>query len=109
MSPYILRVRAQRHKQFSTTAIVRQQQGSDKESFYKRLGKALRQTKVKWYPIPAALGIGFLGLVQFYKVNEREKAARAEDEGQRYGRYETDSEGKPPKRKRIRPTGPWYV
>ena len=74
----------------------KQEQG---EPFHRRLGRALRDTKIRWYPIPAALGIGFLGLAQLYKVNEREKKARREEE-----------EGeKPYRRKRIRPTGPWYA
>ncbi|OBT40751.1 hypothetical protein VE00_09284 [Pseudogymnoascus sp. WSF 3629] len=74
----------------------KQEQG---EPFHRRLGRALRDTKIRWYPIPAALGIGFLGLAQLYKVNEREKKARREEE-----------EGeKPYRRKRIRPTGPWQV
>ncbi|KFY06018.1 hypothetical protein V491_08905, partial [Pseudogymnoascus sp. VKM F-3775] len=74
----------------------KQEQG---EPFHRRLGRALRDTRIRWYPIPAALGIGFLGLAQLYKVNEREKKARREEE-----------EGeKPYRRKRIRPTGPWQV
>lgn len=74
----------------------KQEQG---EPFHRRLGRALRDTKIRWYPIPAALGIGFLGLAQLYKVNEREKKAiREQEEGE-----------KPYRRKRIRPTGPWYA
>lgn len=74
----------------------RKQEG---EPFHRRLGKALRDTKIRWYPIPAALGIGFLGLAQFYRVNQREKKARREEE----------ENEKSTRRKRIRPNGPWYA
>lgn len=66
--------------------------------FSQRLGEALRNTKIQWYQIPVGLGIGFLGLVQFYKVSAREQEKQKEIE-----------EGKRPKpRARIRPDGPWY-
>lgn len=102
----------QRAKQFSTTRPKRQKSdGGKREPFHKRLRKALGETKIKWYPIPAVLGIGFLGLGQLYRVNEREKKARREEaENDAYlksigtgaGGVEGDY-----KRKRIRPTGPW--
>lgn len=72
------------------------------ERFGTRLRGALKDTKVKWYPIPVGLGIGFLGLVQFYKTQSREKE-RIEREG-----FEGE-EGRPKKRPRIRPEGPWQV
>ena len=53
--------------------------------------------KIEWYPIPIALGVGFLGLVQGYKVYTREEK---QEDG--------DLEQKPKKRARIRPEGPWY-
>jgi phosphatidylserine decarboxylase len=89
-----------------------------KESFGTRLRKALSETKIKWYPIPVGLGIGFIGLAQLYRVNEREKARREEEwEDDRYVRStgsgengsDGDSEGRPKRRPRIRPTGPWFV
>ncbi|KAK1760912.1 phosphatidylserine decarboxylase proenzyme 1, mitochondrial [Echria macrotheca] len=55
--------------------------------------------KIEWYPIPIGLGIGFLGLVQFYKVSTREKE---KDE-------ESEAESRPKKRPRVRPDGPWQV
>jgi len=106
----------QRHvKQFSTSKSSRQQNG-DREPFHRRLRKALGQTKIRWYRIPAALGIGFLGLGQLYRVNEREKKARREtEENEAYlksigkaGSEGTDYEGRPYKKRRIRPSGPWY-
>lgn len=52
--------------------------------------------KIEWYPIPIALGVGFLGLMQGYKVYTREEK---QEDG--------DLEPKPKKRARIRPEGPW--
>lgn len=101
-----------RHKrQFSQTA---SRKNPEREPFHRRLRKALRETKIKWYPIPAVLGIGFLGLGQAYRVNEREKKARREEEAEQLLKYGndangTDSQGKRFKRKRIRPSGPWWV
>lgn len=62
--------------------------------FGRRLRDALRRTKIQWYQIPVGLGIGFLGLVQFYKVSSREKEKQ---EGQ----------AKPKPRARVTPEGPW--
>ena len=85
----------------------RQAQGQQNgETFRSRLRPALKNTKIKWYPIPVGVGIGFLGLVQFYRVQAREKKNRDEQEAR-----DSDGEvepGKPKKRKRIRPSGPWY-
>lgn len=71
--------------------------------FSQRLGDALRNSKIQWYQIPVGLGIGFLGLVQFYKVSsrEREKQRKAEN-----GEFE---EGSPTKRPRVKLEGPWYA
>lgn len=64
--------------------------------FSQRLGEALRNSKVTWYPIPVGLGIGFLGLVQFYKVQAREK-----------DKAENGDKVKP--RPRVKLEGPWQV
>lgn len=74
-----------------------------KESFRSRLNSALKNTKIKWEPIPIALGIGFLGAFQIYRIQRREKHTQAEnnDEGA------VDQQGRPKKRERIRPSGPW--
>lgn len=58
-------------------------------------------TKLEWYPIPIGLGIGFLGLVQFYKVYTREEKEAAAEDGEPGQR--------PKKRPKIRPEGPWQV
>lgn len=108
--------RVPRIHQFSSSARLCQQQGGYKEPFRTRLRKALGETKIKWYPIPVGLGIGFLGLGQLYRVNEREKAKLAlDDDG--YSNFTGSDEnssdegqrGRPKRRERIRPTGPWSV
>ncbi len=71
--------------------------------FSSRLRDALRNTKVQWYQIPVGLGIGFLGLVQFYKVSRRERE-RLEHEA-----HDGEGDDRPRKRPRIRPDGPWCV
>ncbi|KAI1180837.1 phosphatidylserine decarboxylase [Nemania sp. FL0916] len=74
----------------------------NRERFGSRLRHALKETKVKWYPIPVGLGIGFLGLVQFYKTQARER--------ERIEREDIQDEGpRPKKRPRVRPDGPWQV
>ena len=83
----------------------REQHQQEQESFSRRLGKAWRKTKIEWKPIPIGLGIGFLGFLQFLKVQAREGPA---DEGA--GTPGDAGDGKrPPKRERIRPSGPWQV
>jgi phosphatidylserine decarboxylase len=113
ISPYLCRYHRALPRQFSSTVrFSRQQDG--RESFGTRLRRALGETKIRWYPIPVGLGIGFLALTQFYRVNEREKIRRREEEEDAYLRgvgrgEECDLEGRPKRRKRIRPTGPWFV
>ncbi|KAA8651502.1 hypothetical protein EYZ11_002724 [Aspergillus tanneri] len=81
-----------------------QENSAPKGFFGSRLRFALRNTKVEWYPIPVALGIGLLGLLQFYKYQraERERLEREAEE-------ESFEFSKPPPRHRIRPSGPWQV
>lgn len=94
---------------FSTSSRVRQQQRSEHGPFRIRLRTALRDTKAQWGFIPASLGIAFLGAVQFYRVREREKRRQKEEENATESSKEGDQYGKPSKRKRIRPSGPWYM
>ena len=75
-----------------------------KESFRSRLNSALKNTKIKWEPIPIALGIGFLGAFQLYRIQRREKHTQAERD---QAEGAVDTEGRPKKRDRIRPSGPW--
>lgn len=82
-----------------------------KESFGSRLGKAWRRTPVKWKPIPVALGIAFLGVFQFYRIQERERKKQEEEWLQEHhnGDEEGEIRGRRRKRERIRPSGPWSV
>ncbi|KAM3070231.1 phosphatidylserine decarboxylase 1 [Clarireedia jacksonii] len=99
----------------SATKFARQQK-EYKESFGSRLRRALNETKITWYHIPVGLGIGFLGLGQLYRVSEREKVRQLgenlDDDGYvksaGSGENGSDSEtqGRPRKRERIRPSGP---
>jgi len=90
----------------SSISRCQQQQQHRKESFSSRLREALARTRIQWYSIPAVAGIGFLGLLQFTKVQRRERA-RLEEEGAYGG---DGSGGEPPKkRKRTTPEGPWYA
>lgn len=108
--------RRQMPRNFSSTRQCRQKT-QYKDSFGRRLRKALGDTKIKWYPIPVGVGIGFLGLGQLYRVNEREKARRREEEqddgyvkiGGESGNGQDGQGGRPKRRERIRPTGPWSV
>ncbi len=76
------------------------QQSQQRPRFSSRLRAALRDSKIQWYPIPIALGVGFLGFVQFYKVTSREKERQKAENG--------EFEPIPKKRPRVRPDGPWY-
>jgi len=95
-------------RQFTSTTsrFEQQHQQRRKENFSSRLRTALSNTKVQWYPIPVGVGIGFLGLAQFYRVQRREKARHQVDlEDAKW----SEEHGKPKKRHRIRPSGPWQI
>ena len=82
-----------------------------KDPFGTRLRRALKKTKVEWSPIPVGLGIGFLGLVQFYRTQQHSKARQQDLKDAEHERTGQDVSGKgdrPKKRERIRPSGPWY-
>lgn len=98
------------HRQFSSSVRRKAQQSkNERESFTSRLRAALKDTPIQWKPIPVGLGIGFLGLLQFYRINEREKRALAEEDARSENGNGNGNGERPKKRKRIRPTGPWYV
>ncbi|PNH48234.1 hypothetical protein VD0004_g139 [Verticillium dahliae] len=59
------------------------------------------RSKITWYQLPIGVGIGFMGLMQFYKTSTREAEKQKE-----LGEMES---GTPKKRERIRPEGPWQV
>ncbi|RAO66265.1 uncharacterized protein BHQ10_002277 [Talaromyces amestolkiae] len=96
---------ATRTRQFHSSRARREghednQKNDKNQSFGSRLGRAWGETKIEWHPIPIGLGIGFLGLWQFYRA--RRDTERLRDQ-------EIEEDGKPPRRKRIRPSGPWQV
>ncbi|KAL9107781.1 MAG: hypothetical protein Q9227_007403 [Pyrenula ochraceoflavens] len=94
---------------FSTARCCREQsQGPGKESFGTRLSKAWRDTKIEWYPIPVGLGVGLLGVLQFNRIRARERALD-EERSERSVEGDNGDGDRPPKRKRIRPSGPWQV
>lgn len=68
--------------------------------FTSRLRMALGKSKTEWYFIPVGVGIGFLGLIQGYKVYSREQERQEE---------ERNPGTQPKRRQRIRPDGPWQV
>ena len=78
------------------------------ESYGSRLGKAWRNTRIQWKPIPVGLGIGFLGFTQLYRVQQREKRRQQEEDELSSGEPEGPG-GRPKKRKKVRPSGPWTV
>jgi hypothetical protein len=84
-----------------------QQNFHRKESFRSRLNSALKGTKIKWEPIPIALGIGFLGAFQLYRIQRREKHTEAGANKDLPDEVSVDSQSRPKKRERIRPSGPW--
>ncbi|KAF2183707.1 phosphatidylserine decarboxylase [Zopfia rhizophila CBS 207.26] len=87
----------------SSRRVLDQQNYHRKESFRSRLNSALKNTKIEWKPIPVALGVGFLGLYQFYRIQRREQHTQSN------GNESGEGNGRPEKRERIRPSGPWQV
>ncbi|KAL2258699.1 hypothetical protein VTK26DRAFT_7882 [Humicola hyalothermophila] len=69
------------------------------QSHRPKASSKVQDSRIRWYPIPVGLGVGFLGLVQFYKVYTREQEKEAQDA----------EETRPRRRHRVRPDGPWQV
>ncbi|KAL5598993.1 uncharacterized protein BROUX77_006026 [Berkeleyomyces rouxiae] len=68
---------------------------------FTKIKTAIRNTRRHWYRIPVGLGIGLLGMLQFYKMSTKRNQEHDELLGE---------EARPPKRRpRIRPDGPWQV
>jgi hypothetical protein len=78
----------------------RRYQHQYRESYGARMRRAWNSTRVTWYSIPVAAGIGFLGARQLYKTT-RERARMEEQEPG------DEDDQRPKRRKRIRPSGPW--
>lgn len=100
-----------RPRQFSTTTSWKQNYGKEnnhpgpsKSTFGSRLRYALRSTKIEWYPIPVGVGIGLLGLLQYYRIRRSEKRRL---EKQALG--EAWENERPLPARRVRPSGPWQV
>jgi phosphatidylserine decarboxylase len=92
-------------RQFSSSTICCEahKSGAKKESsesFTSRLGHAWGNTRIEWHPIPIGLGIGFLGLLQFYRTRR---------DAERLRELELEEDENIPRRLRIRPSGPWQV
>ncbi|EEY23333.1 phosphatidylserine decarboxylase proenzyme [Verticillium alfalfae VaMs.102] len=68
---------------------------------YSQKSQQRPRSKITWYQLPIGVGIGFMGLMQFYKTSTRE-AEKQKELGEMEG-------GTPKKRERIRPEGPWQV
>lgn len=94
----------------STPRRIKDRGFKNQESFRSRLLAALRSTKLDWSPVPIGAGIAFLGAFQFYRVRERERKRQEREDAQSFQNGDGDSreQGRPKKRKRIRPSGPWY-
>ena len=94
-------------RRFTASARQNQEGGaSNGGPFRTRLRASLRKTKVEWKPIPVALGIGFLGAAQVYRIRQREKR-RQEEEDEEATLQNEERKGRPRKRERIKPSGPW--
>lgn len=96
----------------SSQRSYKQEEQHRKSSFGSRLRNALRGTPIVWRPIPIGLGIVFLGAFQLYRIQQRER--RQEEEAWRQehddeNEFDNGESGRPKKRKRIRPSGPWTV
>ena len=104
--PLVRRLPDSLHRRtFTCARCLKREQQHNEEAFSSRLGKAWRKTKIEWKPIPIGLGIGFLGFLQFLKVQTRQAPT-----GESTGSADDTEPGKlPPKRERIRPSGPWQV
>lgn len=91
-------------RDFTSSSRQSNRKSKGKESFGTRLRTALNDTKIQWKPVPIGLGIASLGLLQFYRINQREKANQNEER-----QWEDGEDGRPKRRPRIRPSGPWLV
>ncbi|PIA99392.1 Phosphatidylserine decarboxylase proenzyme 1, mitochondrial [Cercospora beticola] len=94
----------QQHQVRSFSRTYKHRQQHRKSSFSSRLRDAWNSTPVVWKPIPIGLGVVFLGAFQLYRINERERRRIEESTEDDPGDV-----GKPKRRERIRPSGPWTV
>ncbi|CAO3703163.1 unnamed protein product [Rhizopus stolonifer] len=78
-----------RQRLFHSTCTRRNQQQQQK-SVAGRIVDSWNKTEVKWYPIPVALGLTVIGVIQYRHIKEREEREVTE---------------KP----KYKATGPWQV
>lgn len=78
--------------------------------------KPQSQKGMQWFSIPLSVGVGVVGLVHLYRSyrtssssreDEKERSAQAQEGRERPEIPDEDSTGRPKKRPRIRPDGPW--
>lgn len=98
-----------RHFATSAPRRIKDEGTKNQEPFRSRLLAALRKTKLDWSPVHIGVGIAFLGAFQFYRVRERERKRKEREDAQPFQNGDSDDseQDRPPKRKRIRPSGPW--
>ncbi|KAK3997630.1 phosphatidylserine decarboxylase-domain-containing protein [Cladorrhinum sp. PSN332] len=72
---------------------------SQQQSHRPKADSKVHDSRIRWHPIPVALGVGFLGLFQFYRISTREEVKQDDVEPSK----------RPKKRPRVRPDGPWQV
>jgi hypothetical protein len=71
----------------------------DPGGYWTRMRRALKSTKVQWYPIPISLGIAYVAFAHLRKMRERSG-----------WQTEPGGEGKPPiVRKDVKVHGPWQL
>ena len=75
--------------------------GNSKGQFWTRLRRALRTTKVEWYPIPVGLGVAYVAYAHLRKMRERGWTTPSGGEGD--GRPSTKSSND------VKVHGPWQV
>ena len=72
----------------------------------------LKETKIQWYWLPATAGIAFIGGLQSYRMyataRDQRREMEEQEEEEREGSMYSEG-GRPKRRKRVKPDGPWYV
>ncbi|KAI8984017.1 phosphatidylserine decarboxylase-domain-containing protein [Mycotypha africana] len=79
-----------------------QQHQQQQKSLFNRLADSWNNTEVKWYPIPVALGLTVIGVIQYRRVIKREQ-----EKEEQLRQQSADSHVKRPKK--YKATGPWQV
>jgi len=80
---------------------ARPEDGSSNRFWWGRLRRALRATRVQWYPIPVGLGVAYIAFAHLRKMRERG-----------WGTPPDATDGPPPHIKKpgeVKVHGPWHV